>query len=92
MTASELDMLINAGRRAGNIRILENELLAYNIGALVLTAFNAPMKYPATPSEAFGRSPSVPSDGGAEDFMKIAAQLNGRLKFRQEKEYDGRGA
>ena len=92
MTAAELDMLIDAGRRRKNGRILENELLAYNIGALVLTAFNAPMKYPATPAQAFGRSPSLPSDGGVSDFMKIAQQLNGRMRSRQEKEYDGRGA
>lgn len=82
LTAAELDELIAAGRdaRAGEIR--ENELLAFNIGALVLAAFNAPQRFPKTPEAAFGRKAEMPADGGKSEFMKIAGRLNRRLSER----------
>ena len=36
-----------------------NEILAFNIGALVLCAFNAPGRFPKSPAEAFKREASA---------------------------------
>ena len=82
MTGYELDELIDAGRRRKAEAAAENELLAFNIGALVLAAFNAPQRFPKTPGAAFGRKPPAPADGGKSDFMRIAEQLNGRLAHK----------
>ena len=79
LTAAELDELITAGRAARTDEARENELLAFNIGALVLAAFNAPQRFPKTPDAAFGRKAAMPEDGGKSDFMKIAVRLNKRL-------------
>ncbi|MBR5088925.1 MAG: hypothetical protein IK093_05815 [Ruminiclostridium sp.] len=79
MTAAELDEVIAAGRKRAERRARSDELLAFNIGALVLTAFNAPGRYPKTPESAFGRKPAAPADGGRRDFAEIARQLNARL-------------
>ena len=83
MTAAEISELISAGeeRRAAAAR--ENELLAYNIGALVLTAFNAPSRYPKSPEAAFGRRPVPPADGGKAAFMRAAGQFNRRFADRR---------
>ena len=91
LTAAELDEIIEAGRTAKACEIRENELLAFNIGALVLAAFNAPRRFPETPDAAFGRKAPMPPDGGKEDFMKIAVQLNKRLSERSGETYDSRG-
>ncbi|MBQ3842139.1 MAG: hypothetical protein II820_05570 [Ruminiclostridium sp.] len=82
LTAAELDELIAAGRAARADEIRENELLAFNIGALVLAAFNAPQRFPKTPDAAFGRKPEMPADGGKSSFAEIAARLNKRLAER----------
>ncbi len=82
LTAYETEELIRAGRKREAARARENELLAYNIGALVMTAFNAPSKYPRSPDAAFGRKHSPASDGGKADFMSIAKQLNRRFADR----------
>ena len=81
MTAYVLSEVISAGRRNAASRARENELLAFNIGALVLAAFNAPSRFPHTPADAFGRK-DTPRDGGKAGFMSIAGQLN--RKFMQK--------
>lgn len=81
MTARELDEQIYAGRKREETYAYENERLAFNIGALVLAAFNAPRKFPRTPDEAFGRY-APPADGGKSELMLIARQLNERLRNR----------
>lgn len=81
MTAGELDEQICAGRKRDETYAAENERLAFNIGALVLAAFNAPRKFPRTPDEAFGRY-TAPADGGKSELMCIARQLNERLRNR----------
>ncbi len=83
MTAAELDMQIRAGRKRETAAAAENERLAFNIGALVLAAFNAPRRFPRTPDAAFGRM-TAPADGGRSDFECIAKQLNERFFRKQE--------
>ena len=83
MTAYELDEVISAGRKRDAAMARENELLAYNIGALVLTAVNAPSKYPRSVDAAFGRRPAQAADGGKAGFMLIAEQLNRRFADRE---------
>ncbi len=85
MTAYELDDLIEAGKRRAADAVREKELLAFNIGALVLTAFNAPQRFPVTPDDAFGRK-RVRADGGRADFMEIAKQLNARIAEKQRRQ------
>ena len=85
MTATELEETIAAGRKRDAERARENELLAYNIGALVLTAVNAPSKYPGTVNAAFGRRPPSAPDGGKASFMHIAEQLNRRFADRENR-------
>ena len=58
-------------------RARENELLAFNIGALVLAAFNAPQRFPADPDSAFGHASR--DDGGKSAFMAVADRVNGRF-------------
>ena len=81
LTANELDEIIEAGRRKAAAKAAENELLAFNIGALVLAAFNAPSRFPQTPAAAFGRKTPV-QDGGKASFMQIAEQLNRKFMKR----------
>ena len=83
LTAYETEEIISAGRIREAARARENEMLAYNIGALVLTAFNAPSRYPRSPEAAFGRSSVPAADGGKSGFMGIAKQLNKRLAARR---------
>ncbi|MBP3855449.1 MAG: hypothetical protein IK990_07565 [Ruminiclostridium sp.] len=85
MTAAEMDELVDAGKRREAAAVRKNELLAFNTGALVLAAFNAPRRFPRTPDEAFGRMPAPPADGGKSSFMRIAEQLNGRLRNTGDK-------
>lgn len=84
LTAYELEELaaIGEGRRAAAAR--EYEQLAYNIGALVLTALNTPQRYPKSCAEAFGRSPEPPADGGKAAFMRAAERINRRFADREE--------
>lgn len=86
LTAYETEELIAAGRKRDAAAVRENELLAYNIGALVLTAVNAPQKFPRSPDAAFGRRPAPPPDGGKSDFLRIAGQLNRRFAERGEQQ------
>lgn len=86
LTARETEELIAAGRKREAAAARENELLAYNIGALVLTAFNAPSKYPRSPDAAFGRRAVQSPDGGKAVFMSIAKQLNRRFADRGEQQ------
>gem|GEM_PF-1549594 len=82
LTAYETEEIIKAGRKREAAGIRENELLAYNTGALVLTAVNAPAKYPKSPDAAFGRRPAPAADGGKSGFMSIAKQFNRRFADR----------
>ncbi len=81
LTAYELGEMIEAGKRRAADAARGYELLSFNIGALVLAAFNAPQRFPQTPDAAFGRR-SVPADGGKADMMHIAGQINKRLADR----------
>ncbi|MBQ9383549.1 MAG: hypothetical protein IJT87_04880 [Ruminiclostridium sp.] len=83
MTAYELDDIIRAGRRRQRDDAASLETLAFNIGALVLTAVNAPRRFPKTPEEAFGGKRSVSPDGGKADMLLIAEQINRRLRDKQ---------
>ncbi len=84
MTAYELDDFIMAGRRRDCKNARSLELLAFNIGALVLAAVNAPGKFPRSPDEAFGREKrGERADGGKADMMAIAEQINRRLQRRK---------
>ncbi len=82
LTAYETEELIAAGDRRGNAAARESEMLAYNIGALVLTAVNAPSRYPKSPEAAFGKGSEPAEDGGKAAFMRIAGQLNRRIADR----------
>lgn len=80
-TADELCRIADAGRRRlremHERRVRENELLAFNIGALVLTAFNAPQRFPQDPDRAFGhKTRSMHNDGGKSAFMAVADRIN----------------
>ena len=66
--------------------VRQNELTAFNIGALVLAAVNAPGRFPKTPEEAFGRRPAPPPDGGKSSFMAAAEQINKRLRMEMNKQ------
>lgn len=83
LTAYELGEIIEAGKRRAADAARENELLSFNIGALVLAAFNAPQRFPQTPDAAFGRR-TAPADGGKADMMRMAEQINKRLAARQK--------
>ena len=83
MTAFEFDSVIAAGRRKRQEEARALETLAFNIGALVLTAVNAPGRFPKTPDEAFGRKRGSSPDGGKADMMLIAEQINRRIRDRQ---------
>lgn len=89
LTAHELEELITAGRSERAARAAEDEILAFNIGALVLSAFNAPDRFPRTPAAAFGKRKPAPADGGKQVFAQIAEQFNKRF-IRQETVYDCR--
>ncbi|MBO6230905.1 MAG: hypothetical protein J6O50_10095 [Ruminiclostridium sp.] len=92
LTAYELEEIISAGRKNDERDAKRDELLAFNIGALVLAAFNAPRRFPKTPEAAFGRK-AIPRDGGKSSFMALAEQINKRLERRkkeQENGYDNR--
>ena len=79
MTAYEISDVIAAGKQREIRRARENELLAFNIAALVLTAFNAPMMFPSDPDSAFRHKRRViPEDGGKAAFMALADRINGR--------------
>ena len=84
LTAYELEELAEAGeaRRAAAAR--EYEQLAYNIGALVLAAVNAPQRYPKSCAEAFGRNRAPAADGGKAAFMCAAERINRRFADRGE--------
>ena len=90
LTAAELDELIAAGRAAEADEARERELLAFNIGALVLAAFNAPQRFPKNPDAAFGRKTGAPADGGKSAFAEIAARFNKRLSEQTGENYDSR--
>ena len=90
MTAFELEDTVAAGRRRDAENAYRDELLAFNIGALVLAAFNAPQRFPKTPAAAFGRKNDAPADGGKSSFMMIAEQLNGKLARRTGDNNDNR--
>lgn len=92
MTAYELEETIAAGRKRDADKAARDELLAFNIGALVLAAFNAPQRFPKTPDAAFGRRPDIPADGGKSGFMAVAEQLNMRLRRRTGDNNDDRRA
>lgn len=87
MTVSEITDMINAKRTAYNNRFADlykaNEILAFNIGALVLTAVNLPTKFPKSPENAFINKRGK-RDWQAEksDFREIAKQLNKRIRER----------
>ena len=94
MTVSETGDLIKAKRTAYNNRLADlykaNEILAFNIGALVLTAVNLPGKFPKSPEAAFTLR-SGKRDWRAEksDFREIAKQLNKRLNIKERDNNDG---
>lgn len=94
MTVSEITDMIEAKRRAYNNRLADlykaNEILAFNIGALVLTAVNLPTRFPKSPDTAFTQR-SGKRDWKAEksDFREIAKQLNKRLKEKERNSNDG---
>lgn len=94
MTVSEIVDLLNAKRTAYNNRLADlykaNEILAFNIGALVLTAVNLPGKFPKSPEAAFTQR-NGKRDWRAEksDFYEIAKQLNKRLNQTERDKYDG---
>ena len=83
MTAYELEDVIRAGRRRDREYARTLETLAFNIGALVLTAVNAPGRFPKTPDAAFSREIKSPADGGKADMAAIAQQINRRLQRRK---------
>ena len=89
MTVSEIADLIEAKRTAYNNRLADlykaNEILAFNIGALVLRAVNLPTKFPKSPEAAFTQKKGR-RDWQAEksDFKEIAKQLNKRIEERNK--------
>ena len=89
MTVSEITDMIEAKRKAYNNRLADlykaNEILAFNIGALVLTAVNLPTRFPKSPETAFTKR-SGRRDWQAEksDFKEIAKQLNNRIEERSK--------
>ena len=89
MTVSEITDMIEAKRKAYNNRLADlykaNEILAFNIGALVLCAFNAPGRFPKSPAEAFKREASADWRAQKQAFLEIAKQLN----RRKDKDNDG---
>ncbi len=85
LTAYELGEIIEAGKRRAADSARENELLSFNIGALVLAAFNAPQRFPRTPDAAFSRK-TAPADGGKADMIAIAEQINKRITALQKGE------
>ncbi|MGN0657904.1 MAG: hypothetical protein ACI4KR_14040 [Ruminiclostridium sp.] len=62
-----------------------NEILAFNIGALVLCAFNAPRRFPKSPTEAFKKETSADWRAQKQAFLEIARQIN----KRRDNENDG---
>ncbi|MGN0618279.1 MAG: hypothetical protein ACI4J7_04580 [Ruminiclostridium sp.] len=89
MTASEAEELIEAQRAAEEKRLADlykaNEILAFNIGALALCAFNAPGRFPKSPAEAFKKETSADWRAQKQAFLEIAKQMN----KRRDKENDG---
>lgn len=85
----EAEELIGAQRAAEEKRLADlykaNEILAFNIGALVLCAFNAPHRFPKSPAEAFRKETSADWRAQKQAFLEIAKQLN----RRKDKENDG---
>lgn len=83
MTAAEIESKITAVEKSELVRRAElykaNEILAFNIGALILTAFNSPRRFPKTPEEAFGRKENRDWRAEKADFSEIARQLNSRM-------------
>lgn len=84
LTAYETEEIIAAGEKRRAAEARSSEMLAYNIGILVLAAVNAPARYPKSPEEAFGRRPAPAPDGGKADFMRIAERLNRRFEKKGE--------
>ena len=83
MTAAEISDRISAAEKNESEKraalYKANEILAYNIGALVLTAFNAPRKFPKSPDEVFVRKEKRDWRAEKADFSEIARQLNSRM-------------
>ncbi len=84
MTAGELYDWIRAKKSAYNKRLADlykaNEILAFNIGALVLTAVNAPSKFPKSPEEAFVFRGKRDWKAEKADFSIIAQRHNERYR------------
>ncbi|MGN0577287.1 MAG: hypothetical protein ACI4J4_01570 [Ruminiclostridium sp.] len=89
ITASEAEELIAAQRAAEEKRLADlykaNEILAFNIGALALCAFNAPQRFPKSPAEAFKKEASADWRAQKQAFLEIAKQIN----KRRDNENDG---
>lgn len=87
MTAGEIDDWVRARKSAYEKGLADlykaNEILAFNIGALVLTAVNAPSKFPKSPEEAFISRGKRDWKAEKADFRVIAQRHNEKYKNRE---------
>lgn len=89
MTAGEIYERIRAGKSTYEKSLADlykaNEILAFNIGALVLTAVNAPSKFPKSPEDAFISRGKRDWRAEKADFSIIAQRHNERYMNKGDK-------
>lgn len=89
MTAGEIADWVKARKSAYEKGLADlykaNEILAFNIGALVLTAVNAPSKFPKSPEEAFISHEKRDWKAEKADFSIIAQRHNERYMNKGDK-------
>ena len=89
MTAGEIYERIRAGKSTYEKSLADlykaNEILAFNIGALVLTAVNAPSKFPKSPEDAFIYQGKRDWRAEKADFSIIAQRYNERYMNKGDK-------